>query len=67
MTRREKYLALTVGVIIVFLVGWSAVARIGGAFTARQDAIARLAREIAGKKMILTRGTRAAAQIEEFE
>lgn len=67
MTKREKTLALLIGVLIVVMIGWSAFSRISGAFDIRRDTIDRLDAEISTKKMILTRGTHASHQIEEYE
>jgi hypothetical protein len=67
MTKREKTLALLIGVMLIGLIGVSAVRRISGAFDDRRDTIDRLDLEIAGKNMVLTRGTRAAGKLTAYE
>ena len=67
MTKREKTLALLVGVLVIALIGWSAISRISSAFDFRHTTIDRLDGEIADKNMILDRGARASREIAEFE
>ena len=67
MTKREKLLALLIGVLVVAIAGWSAISRVTEAFDTRYDTIERLSTEIKGKNMVLARGTRAARKVDAFE
>lgn len=67
MTKREKTLAMLIGLLVIAMIGWSAVSRITGAFDQRRETIDRLEGEIADKNLVLDRGARASRKITEFE
>jgi len=67
MTKREKTLALAIAVLVICIIGWSALSRISGAFDTRRETIDRLEGEIADKKLVIDRGGRASRKFLELE
>jgi len=67
MTKREKILAVGVGVLALAIVAWFALGRITNAFTSRSARIADLEDEIYEKEAIIRRGHKAARDLQAYQ
>jgi hypothetical protein len=67
MNRREKILAVALGIMAALTVAWYLSMRVVGAFQSRRNAIEGLQQEIERKEAVIRSGQQAAARIAEME
>ncbi len=67
MTRREKILAVALGIVAALTVAWYLSMRVVGAFQSRRTAIENLQQDIGRKEAIIRAGQQATARIAEME
>ena len=67
MTRREKILAVALGIMAAVTVAWYLSMRVAGAFQSRRNAIEGLEQEIERKEAAIRDGQQAAQHIAELE